>query len=486
MVVMVFDSFFFIFIFLPILLVGWFGLNRVSGRAAELFLIGMSLWFYGCFGAACLAVLLVSIAINYLFGRFVTRRRGCLAAGIAANLLLLSWFKYGTPFISSAASDAESLPTFLTLSLPVGLSFYTFTQITYLIDRYRGSIPQETFLSYVLYASYFPKLSEGPITCYEEIMSQLRDPALRTINTENILRGFLLFFLGMGKKLLLADTVAPAATHGFASVYYLDTLSVIVTLCCYVLQLYFDFAGFCDMAMGVSLMLNIRLPLNFDAPFRAASFSDFWKRWHMTLTRFFTRNVYIPLGGSRKGTVRTWIHILIVFVLSALWHGTGLTYLAWGVLTGLLVILSRQWQRQGTGRGPVALRRIWIFILFSLTLIFFGAPNLESSFVMLRQLFVLRFPGWLYRLAGQLDPAEFWLVNKAVSQLAPSLSSPVALVELLLVLAVCFVLIYQGKTALQLAQSAKLNTKTAILMGMLAVWCMTSLSGVSTYLYLQF
>ena len=523
---MVFDSFFFIFIFLPVLLVGWFGLNRVSARSAEIFLIGMSLWFYGCFGLGCLLVLLLSIALNYLFGRGITGRRGQLAAGIAANLLLLAWFKYVTPAVSSAAGDDAALPTFLTLTLPVGLSFYLFTQICYLIDRYRGTVPQEPFLTYLLYASYFPKLAEGPITCYDEIMTQLRDPALRKVNGENVTRGFILFFLGMGKKLLIADTLAPAATYGFASAYYLDTLSVILTLCCYALQLYFDFAGFCDMAMGVSMMLNIRLPLNFDAPFRSTSFSEFWKRWHMTLTRFFTRNVYIPLGGSRKGTLRTWINVMIVFLLSALWHGTGLTYVAWGVMTGVLVIISRQWQKRpskydsspmpsaaggpvaaergaaprrepsassaGAGRpsGPGALRtawrRAWNFILFSLTLIFFGAPSLEYSIVIFKKLLVPRFPGWLYRMAGQLDAAEFWLVNKAVSVLAPALTNPAALAELLLVLAVAFVLVFQKKTALQLAESAELRPKTAVLIGILAVWCLTSMSGVSTYLYFQF
>ena len=525
---MVFDSFFFIFIFLPVLLVGWFGLNRVNARAAEVFLIGMSLWFYGCFGTACLVVLLLSIALNYLFSRGITGRKGQLAAGVAANLLLLGWFKYVTPAVSSAAEDSSALPTFLTLALPVGLSFYLFTQIYYLVDRYRGTIPQEPFLDYLLYASYFPKLAEGPITCYEEIMLQLRDPALRKVNGENITRGFILFFLGMGKKLLIADTLAPAATHGFASVYYLDTLSVILTLCCYALQLYYDFAGFCDMAMGVSMMLNIRLPLNFDAPYRSTSFSDFWKRWHMTLTRFFTRNVYIPLGGSRRGTLRTWLNVMIVFLLSALWHGTGLTYLAWGAMTGILVIISRQWQRNRTGhKVPVgtagregtvsakggagtgirrrrrkaagddgllsgdgvlrtAWRRVWNFILFCLTLVFFGAPDLESSIVIFRKLLVPRFPGWLYRMAGQLDAAEFWLVNKAVSLLAPTLENPAALAELLFVLAVAFVLVFQKKTALQLSESMELRPRTAVPVGILVVWCLTSLSGVSTYLYFQF
>ena len=529
---MVFNSYFFILIYLPILLIGWFGLNRWNRRAAEVFLIAMSLWFYGCFGPACLAVLILSILMNYLFGRDLEGRKGRMIAGVVCNLLLLGWFKYVTPAVSSSLPDASALPTFLTLSLPIGLSFYTFTQISYLVDRYRGEVPQEGFLRYVLYASYFPKLAEGPITRYEEVMSQFRDEAGRKVNPDNVTRGLVLFILGMSKKLLIADTLAPAASHGFESVYYLDTLSVIVTVLCYTLQLYFDFSGFCEMAMGISQMLNIRLPVNFDAPFRAFSYSELWRRWHATLSRFFTQYVYIPLGGSRKGTARTCLHILIVFMLSGLWHGTGWTYLAWGLLTGILVIGSRRYGRwhnnasalssvtltgpgarragnpeaaakDAAGRKPedpgaaretggwrekgrILWRRVRILSVFALSMIIFGASSLGDSAVMLRQLFVPRFPGWLYRMAGQVDVSEFWLVNKAVSLLFPALENPAALAELLLVMCIALILIFQKKTAVQISQSMAFTTRNAVLIGILAVWCLSSLSGVSTYVYFQF
>ena len=571
---MVFNSYFFIFIYLPILLIGWFGLNRVNRRTADVFLIGMSLWFYGCFGWAALTVLLISIGMNYVLGRGIEGRRGRLAAGVIANLVLLAWFKYATDLISSAAeaagTDTSALPTFLTLAMPVGLSFYTFTQISYLIDRYRGEAAQEAFLSYALYASYFPKLVEGPITRYEEIASQFRDETRRKFCAEHFTRGLILLVLGMGKKVLIADVLSPAVSHGLSSAYYLDTLSVIVTMLGYALQLYMDFSGFCDMAMGISWMLNIDLPLNFDAPLRSTSYTDFWRRWHMTLNRFFTQYIYIPLGGSRRGVARTFRNTVLVFLLSGIWHGTGATYLAWGAVNGVLVFLGSRYRKytaqkkssvtadagasrtaaagrssvsavsaltdagaaihanetsaspaatesggsaganDDTGRSSLqptpadsaacrdsgrisrrhmlsdGLRRVRTIALFLLTLILFGASSLNEAFVIFRQLFVPRFPGWLYRMAGQLDTAEFWVINKAVSLLAPQLADPAALAELLLVMLIALVLVLQPRTAVQTARTMKLTPRNAVLIALLAVWCITSMSGVSTYIYFQF
>ena len=503
---MVFNSWFFIFVYLPVLLLGRFGLNRVNHRAADVFLIGMSLWFYGCFGWENLAVLLVSIVMNYTIGCRIEGKRWLLAAGIAANLVLLSWFKYAADVITAAGefagTDSSLLPAFMTLALPVGLSFYTFTQISYLIDRCRAEIAQDSFLIYVLYASYFPKLIEGPITRYEEITSQLKDDSLRRFDAENFTRGLILFIFGLGKKVLIADVLSPSVTYALESVYYLDTLSVIVTMTGYILQLYMDFSGFCDMAMGISRMLNIRLPLNFDAPLRSVSYSDLWHRWHMSLNRFFTRYIYIPLGGSRRGTLWTFVNTILVFLLSGLWHGTGANYLVWGAVCGLLVFLSNRYEKMhpanlrptvresGTGRHPFlqdpGWKRLRTIVIFALSMTFFAASSLNDALIMFRQLLVPRFPGWLYRMAGQLDASEFWVINKAISLLLPSLENPAALAELLLVITAALILVLQPKTAAMISESITLSTRNAVLIGILAVWCLTSLSGVSTFMYFQY
>lgn len=303
-----------------------------------------------------------------------------------------------------------------------------------------------------------------------------------------------LFILGLAKKLLIADVLAGPASYGIQSAYYLDTLSVLAAFGCYAMQLYMDFSGYCDMAMGLSRMLNIELPLNFDAPFQAESFPEFWKRWHMTLTRFFTRYVYIPLGGSRSGRAIACRNVMIVFLLSALWHGLGGTYLVWGLLSGAFVVAGNL-HRRARHAGPerkhggalsTVLCRTRVFFLFLLTLVFFGAPGLAYSGAVLRRLLVPTYPGWLYRMAAQMDAPEFWLLNKLVSAAAPGLADTVRLAELLLVLALALFLVNARRTAVKLSGTMALGRRNAVCMGLLLVLCFCSVSGVSTYLYFQF
>lgn len=511
---MVFNSYLFICIYLPVCTAGWFLLNRVSHRAADWFLIAMGVWFYGCFGLPYLAVLGASCLFNYAVGRRLQGRglpaaeagenngaaadgtgdagrqhgrgidgRGILASGIAGNLLFLGWFKYLAPELSGFAA----------VGLPVGLSFYTFSLISYLIEKYRGETAGESVREYLLYVTYFPKIIQGPITCYEEVAAQFRDPGKRVFCRESCARGLSLFIMGMAKKLLIADVLAGPASYGIQSAYYLDTLSVLAAFGCYAMQLYMDFSGYCDMAMGLSRMLNIELPLNFDAPFQAESFPEFWKRWHMTLTRFFTRYVYIPLGGSRRGRARACRNVMIVFLLSALWHGLGGTYLVWGLLSGAFVVACNLHQRARTGPerklGGVFstfLCRTKVFLLFLLTLVFFGAPSLACSGAVLRRLLVPTYPGWLYRMAAKMDAPEFWLLNKLVSAAAPGLADAVRLAELLLMLGLALFLVNARRTAVELSGAMALSRRNAVCMGLLLVLCLCSVSGVSTYLYFQF
>ncbi len=512
---MVFNSFFFIFIFMPLVTAGWYLLNKKSATAAEWFLIAMGLWFYGSFGIWYLIILMLSVLFNYGTGILVRgKNKGILAAGIAVNLLFMCWFKYVTPALVSYAEAGElSVSTramsFLSVGLPIGFSFYTFSQISYLIDSFQGKIARDGFRRYVLYLTYFPKIIEGPITCYEEIAVQFRDPMKRRFDAEAFARGLSLFVFGLAKKLLIADVLAGVATFGIQSAWYLDTLAGILTMNCYALQLYYDFSGYCDMAMGISAMLGIALPLNFNAPFRAESFSEFWKRWHMTLTRFFTKYVYIPLGGSRRGTLRTAVNVMLVFLLSALWHGLGTTYLIWGLLSGAFVAAGSLWGKRKASKAvkradadgksqsrenslsekrnriPRFIRRLKVYLLFILTLVFFAAPNTEYSLVILKNLFRPLYPGWLYRMAAKLDVPEFWVINKAVGVVTPSLQNPVLLLELLAIVVIGLVLT-QRRTAVQLASELRLTGRNAVLVGILLVLCLCSMSGVSTYLYFKF
>jgi alginate O-acetyltransferase complex protein AlgI len=512
---MVFNSYIFILVYLPVCVAGWFLINRVNHKAADWFLIAMSIGFYGCFGFWYLVVLGVSSLFNYALGCVLEKRgqaKGWLAFGIAMNLLFLGWFKYISPELTMLAENGSvtwpaGWSDFIALGLPVGLSFYTFSLISYLVDKYRGELCREPFREYLLYVTYFPKIIQGPITCYEEVASQFRDRNRRRFDPEGFARGLCLFIMGLAKKLLIADVLSGPASYGIQSAYYLDTLSVITAFSCYALQLYMDFSGYCDMAMGISRMLNIELPLNFNAPFQAESFPEFWKRWHMTLTRFFTRYVYIPLGGSRKGSFRTFVNVMLVFVLSGFWHGFGGTYLVWGALSGILVAMGnvlhkrrvvkdgrqetpascRQKQHKRTKENAKsALRRAGVYLLFLFTLIFFGAPSLEYSGAILRRFLVFTYPGWLYRMAAKLDMPEFWLLNKLVSAAAPGLADVVLLAELLGMLALSLLLVNRKRTAVTLSETMALNVRNAVLLGALLVMCLCSVSGVSTYLYFQF
>ncbi len=556
---MIFNSYLFILIYLPVCVAGWFLINRVSHRAADWYLVAMGIWFYGCFGLPYLAVLGVSSLFNYVLGRVLQggampvpsgeradgqettggrgRRRVLLAFGVTMNLLFLGWFKYLTPELSALAESGRAelsagMIRLISIGLPVGLSFYSFSLISYLIESYQGRLRPESLREYLLYVTYFPKMIQGPITCYEEVAAQFRRPSARQFQKEGFARGLSLFVLGLAKKLLIADVLAAPADFGLQSAYYLDTLSVLVTMSCYAMQLYMDFSGYCDMAMGVSRMLNIDLPLNFDAPFQAESFPEFWKRWHMTLTRFFTGYVYIPLGGSRRGTAQTCRNVMLVFLLSAFWHGLGGTYLVWGALSGAFVaaenLCRRRVSRKEAGAKPLqkeaeplqeeaeplqaghldarpvtacerkertegkkgrlttVLHRAKVYFLFLFTLVFFGSADLEHSRAVLRRFLVPAYPGWLYRMAAKLDVPELWLLNKLVSAAAPGLANAVLLVELFGVLALALFLVNAGRTAVQLSETMELSPRNAMLIGALLVLCLCSVSGVSTYLYFQF
>lgn len=519
---MVFNSYLFLLVFLPLLLAGWFVLNhRGHFRLAEYFMTCMSVWFYGMFGLWPLLIIFGTILWNYMISLAADRlqRRAAaaqestaqqqtgvqaaaaqtplagkqqaaaarhlrllMAAGICGNLLVLAAFKY-LPAVSEKAG----------IALPVGLSFYVFSQISFVIDRCRGEIAHDGFGNYVLYVMFFPKLAEGPITMYDEIMRQFRDPKRRRFQPENFTRGWILLTLGLGKKLLLADNLAAAASYGFSAAYYSDFLTGILAICCYAFQLYMDFSGFCDMGMGIGWMLNIELPVNFDAPYKTVSFGKFWQKWHMTLTRFFTKYVYIPLGGSRKGRARTVLNIMIVFLLSALWHGASVNYLIWGVLSGALVAAYHLWshrrkpsQNAESGDAKAAGARVLTFGLFCFTLVFFGAQRPDLSLAFLRCMKYLRFPGNLLRLSGNISLPELFVADKAASMLSPQLAQYVKLAELVTLLAVCVVLVNGRRCAREIAKTLRLSRRNGILLGLLFAWCMISMTGVSTYLYFKF
>lgn len=339
---MQFNSYIFILVYLPILIIGYFGLNKISPVVSKLFLIVISAVFY-IYGGWNIAIFLaISVVVNYLLAVLISKTNKLLfGGGVFLNIAFLFYFKYFNFFISNVNNTFQKDFTVKEIILPLGISFFTFQQIMYLVNVYKKNIEKVHLLDYLAYILYFPKLLMGPIVEPTELISQINDPELHQVNWDNISYGIKIFSFGLFKKMLLADTFSTAVAWGYANVDAATSMDWFLVMLFYTFEIYFDFSGYCDMAVGVSTMLNIDLPINFDSPYKALSIRDFWKRWHISLTGFLTRYVYIPLGGSKKGKARTYINTMIVFVVSGIWHGANWTFVLWGVLHGLLSILDR-------------------------------------------------------------------------------------------------------------------------------------------------
>lgn len=343
---MLFNSFVFILLFLPLTLAAYFGLNKLGAhKAAKLALILASLIFYGYNEPKYVLVILSSIALNYGCYRLMLAKpqwnRWIVFLGVAANLALLGYFKYFNFLLLNINRLAGTSFDYLHIALPLGISFFTFQQISFVVDAGRGDCRCGNVLDYILFVTFFPQLVAGPIVTHDEILPQLEDPENRSPKAENMVKGLRAFAIGLAKKVVIADSFGKIVALGYQDVAGLNTIMACLTILSYTIQIYFDFSGYCDMATGIGFMFNVELPMNFNSPYKAATITEFWKRWHITLTRFLTRYVYIPLGGNRKGKKRTYLNVFIVFLLSGLWHGAGYTFLLWGLLHGIANVLTR-------------------------------------------------------------------------------------------------------------------------------------------------
>ena len=509
---MSFNSFSFILLFLPLVLIAWHGLNLIEKRKlADISLIAASLILYGLFSIDFVIILFISCLLTYIISKLLFENKGqkeiFLACGILVNLSLLGYFKYTNFFLSNiSAVIGKELPE-ISLILPIGISFYVFSQIAFLIDSYRYSrgngdgfdMSSVTLIEYVMYITYFPKIIQGPIALPEEMISQFRSDENRKIKAENFRKGIELFVIGLSKKVLLGDNLAKIADYGFLYTYYMDTLTGILVLISYAFQLYFDFSGYCDMAEGVSIMLGIELPRNFNSPYKAISVRNLWQRWHMTLTRFFVRYVYIPLGGSKKGKLRTALNVLIVFILSGFWHGAGWTYICWGLVMGVMVV----WDDLGITAVegdikkhyllrdkpllviPQKLGELLTFCMFLVSLIFFRSKDMTYALQYFKQLIIPTWPGFMYKTSAVLDIPENYLAITATNLFAKNMTNMVYLVSWIILIIISFIVI-RSKNAKEIVDSGVPSKKFTALLVILFAWSFISLSQVSTFIYFQF
>jgi alginate O-acetyltransferase complex protein AlgI len=392
---MLFNSFEFIFAFLPIVLIVYFFLNKIRLiLASKIWLVASSLFFYSWWNKAYLPLLLISLLINYAVGSALSKenakvsKKAVLVVGLLFNIGFLGYFKYSDFFISNINSVLDTDYALLKLALPLAISFFTFEQIIYLVDSYRGETKDYSLLDYSLFVTFFPKLIAGPIVYHNEIIPQFKSKKKKFINWKNISMGIFLFSIGLFKKVAIADTFAVWATQGFDQATILSFFEGWVTSLSYTFQLYFDFSGYCDMALGIALLFNIKLLINFNSPYKALDIQDFWKRWHITLSRFLTHYIYIPLGGSRKGITRTYINILIIFLISGFWHGAGWTFIFWGFLHGVAMCVNRFWKTKGFKLNKI-LAWILTFSFVNTSWVFFRATSFEAAIKVLKGMFGL-------------------------------------------------------------------------------------------------
>ncbi len=498
---MLFNSYIFIFIFLPITLLGWYLLNYFKAyEPAKLFLAGMSLWFYGYFNTYYLLIIIVSILGNYLlsflmkFSHTKLSARLGLCTGILLNLGLLFYFKYYDFFFENINLVFHTDFNLKNILLPLGISFFTFQQLSFVIDRCTGKAEHYSFINYITFVTFFPQLIAGPIVLYKEMMPQFEDRSNRRLNTDNFAKGIVFFTLGLGKKVLLADVLAIPVNYGFEQTAFLDTPATLLVILAYTFEIYFDFSGYSDMAIGLGKMFNIELPVNFNSPYKACSVKELWQRWHMTLSRFFIQYVYIPLGGSRKGKARTIFNTFIVFFLSGLWHGANWTYVAWGTMQGLLVI----WDNLGIvgvkGSNDKLTSRFYIprwlgwfltFSFFNLSLFFFRSDNMTNAFQMFKNIFAFKNTGYTYKIAARLDIPEIYLIKQVINLAMPDILTYAYLVLFIALLIISGFILTRKNTA-QIVLDHPLNSKLCFLITIIFVWSVISFSQVSTFIYFNF
>ncbi len=353
---MLFNSYEFIFAFLPFTFFIYFYLNKKRlTKASKFFLVASSLFFYSWWNPIYLPLILISMIFNYVIGTSLTKnkeyrkvsKKQLLTIAIVANIALLGYFKYSDFFISNVNFVLGTEIALLCLALPLAISFFTFQQIAYLVDSYRGKIKEYDFMNYAIFVTFFPQLIAGPIVHHKEMMPQFANVRNKVINYKNIAFGLFIFSIGLFKKVVMADTFAVWATAGFDEATTLSLFEAWATSLSYTFQLYFDFSGYTDMAIGAALLFNIKLPINFNSPYKATDIQDFWRRWHITLTRFLREYIYIPLGGNRKGNFRTYINLMAIFIIGGFWHGAGWTFIFWGFLHGFALVLHRAWSSLG-------------------------------------------------------------------------------------------------------------------------------------------
>lgn len=484
---MLFNSYEFIFFFLPLtFFIYFYLLKQRMIVGAKAFLVFASLFFYSWWNITYLPIILLSMLFNYAIGNSLNdnlhhlkiHKKILLAIGICANVALLGYFKYADFLLKNFNLAFDSSVPLLHLTLPLAISFFTFQQIAYLVDSFRRETKEYDFLNYALFVTFFPQLIAGPIVHHAEMMPQFASKWNLVKNYKNIATGLFVFSIGLFKKVVIADTFAKWATAGFDHADTLNMIEAWATSLSYTFQLYFDFSGYTDMAIGAALLFNIKLPINFNSPYKALNIQDFWRRWHITLSRFLRDYIYIPLGGNRRGSFRTYNNLLATFIIGGIWHGAGWTFVFWGGLHGVALVVHRLWKQPGNTM-PALLAWFITFNFVNIAWIFFRAREWSDAVKVLKGMFggdlVLNYR-WYDHLPLLHDNVKFGAWMQGVNGDKYTLASILAALILLLLI----------KNSMQCAKTLQINRFYLFAGTFMLTFALLKMHEVSEFLYFNF
>ena len=474
---MVFSSYIFLFAFLPLVLGGYYLLSRVKNPIWQrLFLIGASLYFYGYFNPSYLVIIVVSILANYILAYGMSRSKGAAGTvffwlGVLFNVGLLGYFKYRDFFVENINALFHTSLILKRIALPLGISFFTFQQLSFLVSIRKGEEVLERFDDYCIFVLFFPQLVAGPIVLYSEMIPQFKDETRRYWSWDNAAKGAYIFAIGLFKKAVIADTLALFADTGFAA-SSLGFCAAWATALSYTFQVYFDFSGYSDMAVGLGKLFNIDIPFNFRSPYQSESSGVFWRRWHITLGRALQSYIYFPLGGSREGKLKTYRNLLVTFLVSGLWHGAAWTFVLWGALHGLFNALERVFSKP-LSKVPRWLRVFGTFLIVNALWVLFRADSFANA-------------AMVYR--GMADVSNLALTQVGTLAVDGFVGIPVVLntVYVLGLLALLTFVCFRCENSCHMLARFTCGRKTRIVTAILFCIALVHLSRESVFIYFNF
>jgi len=488
---MLFNSYIFIFIFLPAVFFIYFGLilNK-KNYLAKCWLVIASLFFYGWWNIYFLPILIVSILVNFSITRKIQSlkknkndakpRKIFFLAGLLFNIAFLGYFKYRDFFLETINQIFQSDFVLLHLVFPLGISFFTLQQIAFLVDAYEDLADEPNFIDYSVFVAFFPQLIAGPIVHHQEMMPQFSAFQNQRVDYKNITQGVLIFFIGLFKKVVIADTFAGWATTGFDDATTLTFIEAWATSLSFTFQLYFDFSAYSDMAVGIALLFNIKLPNNFNSPYKALNIRDFWRRWHMTLGRFLKDYIYIPLGGNRLGSFRLHINLIATFLLCGLWHGAGGIFIFWGALHGIALVTYQFWLQMNI-KMHYFLAGTLTFLFVNFSWIFFRAKEWEDAIKVIRGM--LGFSGVVVT-TDLIEALPF--VKNFGFYVGDHLLNIEASDDVFRMLFLAGIMILFCKNSTHISNTARMNWTTIIIASFVIVLSIFSLGKESPFLYFNF